>query len=287
MGVQNPNSTSYVHPNEPNILNIHKAMEYNSNGEPAIRTSGAAGQGTDILARIEIANNEVSGYSYINKFGYRELPQSPTAFYPLYSRYDSGDTTKYYDYPTSATTASVSSSDSNDNGGTVTVSGLDVNYAEVSETITIGQTGTTNFFRVHRVSMVTVGSGTDTNIGNITVVVNAKDVAYIPAGYGQTLQTIYTVPASKTAYVFQIDVGSDTKDKPVHVRLRTRDNTVTNVAWQTKAFIVMENNYVSHTQSVPIVIPEKNDIQLEGNNSSVGGLEVSGGFDLVLKDNPT
>ena len=239
----------------------------------------------DIINKIDIAAGDVVGYSYINKFGYRILPQSATAYYPFYSRYGTGDTTKYYDYPTSATTANVSSSDSNDNGGTVTVSGLDVNFAEVSETITIGQTGTTSFFRVHRVSMVTVGSGTDTNIGNITVVVNAKDVAYIPAGYGQTLQTIYTVPASKTAYVFQIDIGSDTKDKPVHARLRTRDNTVTNAAWQTKAFLVMESNYVTQNQSVPIVIPEKNDIQLEGNNSSVGGLEVSGGFDLILVDN--
>ena len=238
----------------------------------------------DIINRIDIAAGDVVGYSYINKFGYRELPQSATAYYPLYSRYGSGDSSNYYDYPTSATTASVSSSNSSDNGGTVIVYGLDTNYAEVSETITIGQTGTTSFFRVHRVSMVTVGSGTDTNIGNITVVVNAKDVAYIPAGYGQTLQTIYTVPASKTAYIFQIDVGVDEKEKPVHARLRCRDNTVTNGAWTTKAFIVMESNYVSHNQTVPILIPEKNDIQLEG-NSTEGSIEVSGGFDLVIVDN--
>lgn len=38
MGVQNPNSTSYVHPNEPNLLNIHKAMVYDPvNGEPHLR----------------------------------------------------------------------------------------------------------------------------------------------------------------------------------------------------------------------------------------------------------
>ena len=202
----------------------------------------------DIINKIDIAAGDVVGYSYINKFGYRELPQNATTYYPLYSRYGTVDTTKYYDYPTSATTANVSSSDSNDNGGTVTVYGLDTNFAEVSETITIGQTGTTSFFRVHRVCMVTVGNGTDTNIGNITVIV-------------------------------------DTKDKPVNARLRCRDNTVTNAAWQTKAFIVMESNYVSHKQSVPILITEKSDIQLEGNNSSVGGLEVSGGFDLVLVDN--
>lgn len=38
MGVRNDNSTDYVHPDEPNLLNLHKAMQYNANGEPEIRT---------------------------------------------------------------------------------------------------------------------------------------------------------------------------------------------------------------------------------------------------------
>ena len=40
MGVQNPNSTNYVHPNEPNLLNVHKAMTYDpANGEPHLRVT--------------------------------------------------------------------------------------------------------------------------------------------------------------------------------------------------------------------------------------------------------
>jgi hypothetical protein len=40
MGVLNPNSTGYVHPNEPNLLNIHKAMTYDpANGEPHLRVT--------------------------------------------------------------------------------------------------------------------------------------------------------------------------------------------------------------------------------------------------------
>ena len=38
MGVLNPNSTPYVHPNEPNLLNIHKAMEYRD-GLPHLRVN--------------------------------------------------------------------------------------------------------------------------------------------------------------------------------------------------------------------------------------------------------
>jgi hypothetical protein len=39
MGNRNPNSTNYVHADEPNILNIHKAMDYNGQGKPTLRTS--------------------------------------------------------------------------------------------------------------------------------------------------------------------------------------------------------------------------------------------------------
>jgi len=39
MGVQNPNSTSYVHPDEPNLLNLHKAMEYSDGLRPHLRVS--------------------------------------------------------------------------------------------------------------------------------------------------------------------------------------------------------------------------------------------------------
>jgi riboflavin synthase alpha subunit len=37
MGIQNPNSTDYEHPNEPNLLNVHKALDYNDAGEPSLR----------------------------------------------------------------------------------------------------------------------------------------------------------------------------------------------------------------------------------------------------------
>jgi len=38
MGVQNPNSTNYQHPNEPNLLDLTNTMEYDADGKPVIRT---------------------------------------------------------------------------------------------------------------------------------------------------------------------------------------------------------------------------------------------------------
>ena len=55
MGVQNPNSTDYVHPDEPNLLNLHKAMQYNDLGEPEIRAHihGITLEGNVIVTTID------------------------------------------------------------------------------------------------------------------------------------------------------------------------------------------------------------------------------------------
>ena len=232
---------------------------------------------SDIISRIQLANQTFSGYSYINKFGYRDVPAHESNYYSLTSQGD-------YNFPSSADIASVSSSSGSDNGGTILISGLDENYVEVEETITIGQSGTQQFLRVHRARMVTTNHSSGFNQGNITVEVDGETVAYIPDGYGQTLQCVYTVPANKSAYIFQIDVGVDEKEKPVHARIVSRDSSIANSAWNTKAFIVMESNYISHNQTIPIKVSEKNDILLEA-NSSDGSIEVSGGFDLVVVSN--
>lgn len=37
MGIRNPNTTNYVHTDEPNLYDLHKAMDYNGEGKPALR----------------------------------------------------------------------------------------------------------------------------------------------------------------------------------------------------------------------------------------------------------
>ena len=51
------NTTNYWHPQETNLLNLHKAMEYNSLGQPVIRTtSGAAPTANDAFGRLRVSN---------------------------------------------------------------------------------------------------------------------------------------------------------------------------------------------------------------------------------------
>lgn len=59
MGVRNPNSTGYVHPDEPNLLNLHKAMEYDGAGKPVVRVEvkGLSFDGNVDVTNVEISND--------------------------------------------------------------------------------------------------------------------------------------------------------------------------------------------------------------------------------------
>lgn len=59
MAIERTNTTSYEHPQETNLLNVHKAMEYNSLGQPILRvtgsTSASATDGVDAFGRQQVA----------------------------------------------------------------------------------------------------------------------------------------------------------------------------------------------------------------------------------------
>ncbi len=57
MGVQQPNSTNYEHQHESNLLDLTTAMEYNSLGQPVLRTtSGAVATASDAFGRLRVSN---------------------------------------------------------------------------------------------------------------------------------------------------------------------------------------------------------------------------------------
>jgi hypothetical protein len=54
MGILNPNSTNYVHPCEPNLMDLHSAMDYDQLGQPVLRTTSKVGQ-ADAFGRLRIS----------------------------------------------------------------------------------------------------------------------------------------------------------------------------------------------------------------------------------------
>ena len=224
---------------------------------------------------IAIKKGLINNFSGIQKFGFN--PAVSTTEESIVSQGGS------YTYISTTGTAVVTSSNTGaDNGGTVLIDGLDNDYNQVSETATIGGSATTQTFkRINRATLITANTGTS-NSGNISITVDSTTAGYMPIGYAQTLQSVYTVPAKHHAYLVQLDAGTDEKEKPIHMVIKTRDNTVTNSAFQTKTYLVFENTRTEHKFDIPEVLTEKTDIELRA-KSPEGEVEVSGGFELVLE----
>ena len=214
----------------------------------------------------------VTYFSGVHKFGLNTAVG--TSFETIW------DGNNTYTYPSSAGTATITSSDTaSDNNGTVEIQGLDSNYDLATETLTIGgSAGSTSFIRVFRAIMKTANTGTS-NVGTLTVTVSSTTVAQIRPTYGQSLMAIYTIPRKYNGYILQLDVGSS-KDLENEIRLITKEIDNGNV-FNTKSFITTRGGFMEKNYIVPVKLEEKTDIELIAKASATSA--VSGGFELVLE----
>jgi hypothetical protein len=244
----------------------------------------------DSFTGIQLSKGLLYKHKSEFKFGYNQLVGTTEE-----TIWDAGG---IYSYPSSASTMTVSSSSADDaadgtGARTVVIAGLDANYAEASETITLnGQTAVTttkSYIRMFRARVLTAGSG-GTNAGNINIGtgtvtsgVPANLYARITAGEGQTLMTLYTVPAGYTAYLQQgtVSVGAESSNKYVIVRLKVRPF---GEVFQTKTVLTLSNQYVGFDFGVALAIAEKSDIEARAVSSS-GDAAVSSTFSLILEQN--
>ena len=229
-----------------------------SNNQPSLATG------------LAIAIGEFNDTTAINKFGY-----NPTVGTSWETVWDGANT---YTYIASAGTATATSSDTDDNGGTVTVYGLNSSYEEVNETLTIGgSAGSVEFYRIHRAIMTTANTG-DANVGTVTITADSKSAAIISPDIGQTLMAVYTVPTGKKAYLVQVDSGSS-KDLEHELRLVIKHN---GGVWNTKSYHTQRGGFNALKFEIPIEIPAEADVELKCKSSATSG--VSGGFELILVD---
>jgi len=202
-----------------------------------------------------------------------------------------------YSYLESASILKISSSNTNDTSAgtgarTVQLRGLDANYDEVTETVTLnGQTAvnTTNqFIRINRMQVLTVGSrGVNAGViyagtGTVTAGVPANKYATISIGDNQTLMALWTVPRNHTAYIYilQLSTGSSTLNKFVTGRMAIREF---GGAFATKYITTFANTNVYVDLPIPIVAGEKSDIELRVKTSS-GSDGVSGDLTIIYMD---
>jgi len=236
----------------------------------------------DIPFYLAVQQGKVPGYSMVNKFGYNSSIGSG-AFETIW---ETGD-----DYPwqSTAVTVDVVSDDTNDDvagtgARTLRIQGLDGSYNFAEETVdmdgTTTVTTTQTFLRVFRMSVETAGTSGN-NIGNISVTyTGGSDVAAtITAGNGQTLMTLYTIPAGYTGYLLSMNISSG-KDQEMEFKFIQRDNSVANAAFQTKQFLDVRGGQTTVIFNAVNVIPQKSDIYVSGKASSTSSASAS--FDLLL-----
>lgn len=225
-------------------------------------------------SNIPIASGEVDGYGHINKFGYTGTDINGTA-----TVWDYNGTVNDYPYITTASTIAATSSANS--GATIEVQGLDENYNEAVEEITIGGAASqTTFIRVFRAKMID-----ETNTAHVTFTRTSDSVvvAQIRANNGQTLMAVYTIPAGKTGYLLKFQGTMDKANAPVKFKFFARPHS-NGSAYNLKGqFGTQGGNPITYDYPVPLVFAEKTDIKV---NIVTGGTVGCGAiFDLILVDN--
>jgi hypothetical protein len=229
--------------------------------------------------KIKISRGMVKGASFIHKFG--AVPSLATN--TTGTVWDKNDTV--YPWATWATAGivNVDSSSASDVGKSVTVVGLDANYNQISETITLttqtNNNSSNSFIRIFRAFV----SDGETNVGQISVQRDTTDVAIITAGYGQTLMAVYTVPAGYTGYLYKgtcsAQSGADGTGN-MFVRYFGQSSFRNGHSFEVSG---AGGQYV-YDFSFPIPIPEKSDIDVRITTRSNNG-RYTAAFDLLLVQN--
>lgn len=207
---------------------------------------------------------------------------------------------------TSSSTLLVASSSSLDGPGqdgarTVEIQGLDANFDELVETVTLNGTNfvetSGSFIRTNRAFVTSVGAyGQDlsgSNVGEIVIRHSAsfEEMSRINVengiGSGQTEQANYTVPAGKTAFMTEIHLSNDKETgTPVEYRLWSREaaDVVTPPGVQSQRIVSNYNHSGRSEWSFGVYrrFPEKTDIWVTAQDSN--GTKTNVEYTLILVD---
>lgn len=243
---------------------------------------------------LQVARGQITYHQSIHKFGFYD--SVTTSLTTIWSQGG------VYSYLSAASTLYISSSSTDDTGAgtgarTVTVSGLDNNFDQKVETVTLnGQLGVelngSTWFRVNRIVVNTAGSG-GANAGVLYVGTEATPTGGVPtnkyatvlAGDNQTLMCIYTVPRGYTAFLTQKDVSaSSSAGKFAILSLVARPfGGVFNL----KDRVLSSQGYSNIAYPYPLKFTEKTDLEVRAQADSAGGtVTVSAALDIVLIENP-
>lgn len=233
-----------------------------------------------------------TGFSTVTKFGSNTDVDAATAPEDIWS---GGGL--YTGFPTGAAETITITSGSDDDTATtgagcrtLTISGLDANGAEQTETVNMGGTGgtttTSTWTRVFRAYGAS-GGASATNVGAITIThttTTANVFCVIPAGFGQTRQACYTIPAGKQGLLIggrvsisNNQVNAQECDVAIAIRVngssfwRLTDSTIATTS--TPSVVLLQSG---------VAFPALTDITARAVTATSDNLQVDCSFEIVL-----
>lgn len=241
---------------------------------------------------LEVARGNVPGASCVLKFGMNEDIDTGSTPEEIWS-YGGA-----YTFPTVAAPVRVNSTDAADTSAgtgarTITIQGLDSNYAEVSVDVTMNGTSdvdTTNqtFIRVNRAFVKTAGTS-EYNVGDIRIRHQgggAPIVAEIPATYGQTEMAIYTIPAGKSGYLTSFSGAITKKNSGIAtIEFWQRDAASPVRRLQSSMSVSVDGTTTYSKEFNFKKFPEKTDLYIRCSYVSANDMSVFSNFGLILIDN--
>ena len=253
---------------------------------------------TDAESGLAIAKGDVTGHSFVHKFGRAPDFDTGDGEVTVWSGANDALTNEMqYNYSATAIIDSLVSSNSGDTQA-IKVEGLDSSYALVTQTITItGQTRKaldTNLIRVNR--LINVGSTDiagnvycyeDTALTAGVPIDTTKIRAIIIDGSNQTEMAVYTVPAGKTGYLRQWFASSSGAKKTTNYLTKLKARPFGQVFQLKHSSSIADAAPYIHSYIEPEAFTEKTDIEMTASITDTGITEaaVSAGFDIVLVDN--
>lgn len=254
--------------------------------------SSVTRQGAYEPFELQVSRGQIQGHRNVTVFGFNpDVDNTQVSVWPLPS---------LITFPASAIRMTVSSTSANDTSNgtgarTIVVQGLDADYNEVTETVTLsGQTPVTMtafLLRVNYAYVATAGSGNgaagDIYVGTGTVTAGVPATTYdiIKFDYNVTTTGSYTIPAGYTGYVSQglFSTGQAGGSNAVQGRLLSRG---TDNIRRTAAITTINNGVANYVFEYPLAIPEKTTLEATAVGSSTNNA-VSSMFILVLiKEGP-
>ena len=240
---------------------------------------------------LQVSKGQVAGATTLYKFGYN--PDINGTEETVWSQ--GGDVV----WPAAAFTAFISSSSTADTiagtgAQTVTVEGLDENYASQSVTVNMnGQTqvqigDASGWLRVNRVFVATSGSG-GTAAGDIYVSVSGATAgvptgdiyAKVTAGDNQTQQAIYTVPAGSTFYTDDVTFTAAISLANKNVTAKFISREFGSNTFRTRLIQTLQSNLLLVPFEYPLAIPEKTDVECRASTDTTN-VEIGASFQGVL-----